>query len=148
MIILGIIGVLALANGQISLAKNYSIGINTMLYSSSFLIIGILLCMFFVLDKLYSYNMKLILKLDGFTKMMSNIKTYKLVLLGVISFLTGITISIISLLKWQNIHFGSLEPNTFMPKVILANCLIVIGLEIIFFAILINIMKIKTGVKK
>ncbi len=146
LILLGLLGTALLVNGHINLTDSYSLGINTMLYSSSFIIIGILLCMFFVLDKLYSYNMKLILKLDNFTKTMSKIKTYKLVLLGILLLLIGLILSIISLVKWHNLNFGNLNPNTFMPQVILANCLMVIGMEIIFFAVLVNIMKIKVGV--
>lgn len=144
LIILGIVGTFILINGKISLTKSYSLGINTMLYSSSFVIIGILLCIFFVLDKIYSYNMKLILKLDSFTKAMTKIKTYKLILLGAVLFILGLILSINSLIKWSNLNFGDLNPNTFMPQVILANSLIIISFEIMFFAILTNIMKIKT----
>ena len=143
LIALGLLGTGILINGQVNLTVNYSIGINTMLYSSSFIIIGILLCMFFVLDKLYSYNMKLILTLDKFSFIICKIKTYKLVLTGVIFLVIGLILSIISLTKWHSLNFGELNPNTFMPQVILANGLIIIGMEIIFFAVLVNIMKIK-----
>ncbi len=143
LMIIGIIGILLLINGQINLNSNYSIGIHTMLYSSSFVIIGILLCGFFILAKLYSYNVHLILELDGFTKRIINIKTHRFVFTGLIFLIIGIVISIMSVIKWGSVSFGDLNPVLFMPKVILANCLLIIGFEIVFFALLVGIMKMK-----
>ena len=143
LVFLGLIGVILLTNGQISITENYSIGIHTMLYSSSFIIIGILLFGFYVLDKIYSYNVGFILELDKVTKKILNIKSSYLVMFGVLLSLCGIIMSIMSLIRWKSFSFGSLNPESFMPKVIMANCLLVIGFEIIFITCLISIMKIK-----
>ena len=143
LVFLGLIGVVLLINGQISITENYSIGIHTMLYSSSFIIIGILLFGFYVLDKIYSYNVGFILELDKVTKKILNIKSSYLVMFGVLLSLCGIIMSIMSLIRWKSFSFGSLNPESFMPKVIMANCLLVIGFEIIFITCLISIMKIK-----
>ena len=143
LIIIGILGIILLAQGQFTLFKDYKIGIHSMLYCSSFLIIGVFLCIFFILDKLYSYHMNLIIELDAFTKKITKIKPWKLVIFGILLFSTGILTSIFSFLKWKHINFGDLEPTSFMPNIILANCFMIIGIEIIFFAILLSIILIK-----
>lgn len=143
LIIIGIIGILLLMNGQLPISPKHSIGIHSMLYCSSFIIIGFQLCIFFILDKLYSYHAHLINKLDKFTDKVSKISTYKLISLGLILTIIGFTISIIAFLDWKSLSFGELNPTSFMPQIILANCSLVIGIEIIFSSLLINIMNIK-----
>ena len=143
LVFLGLIGVVLLINGQISITENYSIGIHTMLYSSSFIIIGVLLFGFYILDKLYSYNVGFILELDKFTNKIVKTNSSFLIIFGLLLILGGIVMSVISLIKWKNVSFGTLNPELFMPSVIIANSLLVIGFEIVFISCLISIMKIK-----
>lgn len=140
---IGLIGLILLLNGQLFLSNNHSLGIHSMLYFSSFIIIGFNLCLFFILNKLYSYNIGLIEKLDKITKRIVKIPTHILIIIGSLFIVTGLGISIYSLLKWQSVSFGSLDPTNFMLKVIPANSLLILGAETIFSSILINIMNIK-----
>ncbi len=143
LMVIGILGIILLANGQFNITSNASVGIHTMLYSSSFIIIGVLLFGFYILDKLYSYNVGFILELDKFTNKIVKTNSSFLIIFGLLLILGGIVMSVISLIKWKNVSFGTLNPELFMPSVIIANSLLVIGFEIVFISCLISIMKIK-----
>ena len=141
--ILGLVGIILLRGGYFSINSNFSLGINSMLYFSSFIIIGFQLWIFSMFAKIHSYNNNILIKLDKITLKLMKIKTINYLLFGFILTLIGLIISIYSFLKWKNISFGDLDPNTFMPQVIIANCLLVIGIEIIFSGFLINTMNVK-----
>lgn len=141
----GIIGLVLLLNGQFFFTDNHSIGIHSMVYFSSFIIIGLNLCLFFILNKLYSYSIGLIDDLDSITNGVRKIPTYIFVIIGFLLILVGFGLTVSSFITWQNLDFGSLDPTNFMLKVIPANCLLVIGAETIFASVLINIMNIKHG---
>lgn len=141
--LVGLIGLLLLSNGQFFFTDNHSIGVHSMLYFSSFTIIGLNLCLFFILNKLYSYSIGLIDNLDSITNKIRKIPTHFLIIIGVLLVVIGLGISIHSFITWQNLDFGALDPTDFMLKVIPANCLLMVGAETIFASILINIMNIK-----
>lgn len=145
MTLFGIIGLVLLLNGQFFFTDNHSIGIHSMVYFSSFIIIGLNLCLFFILNKLYSYSIGLIDDLDSITNGVRKIPTYIFVIIGFLLILVGFGLTVSSFITWQNLDFGSLDPTNFMLKVIPANCLLVIGAETIFASVLINIMNIKHG---
>lgn len=141
--IIGLVGLLLLFRGQFFLTTNHSIGVHSMLYFSSFIVIGFNLCLFFILNKLYSFSIGFIDDLDCITNKIRNISTYVFIMFGLLLVVFGLGISIHSLITWYSLDFGSLDPTNFMLKVIPANCLLVIGTEMIFASILINIMNIK-----
>ena len=141
--LVGLIGLLLLSNGQFFFTDNHSIGVHSMLYFSSFTIIGLNLCLFFILNKLYSYSIGLIDNLDSITNKIRKIPTHFLIIIGFLLLVIGLGISIHSFITWQNLDFGALDPTDFMLKVIPANCLLMVGAETIFASILINIMNIK-----
>ena len=143
LIIVGLIGFLLLLNGQFFISDNLSLGIHSMLYCSSFIIIGFNLCLFFILNKIYSYNIGFIDYMDKITNRIVKIPTNVMILIGLFLILVGFGISIYSLITWQSLSFGDLEPAKFMLKVIPANILLVLGTEILGSSILINTMSIK-----
>lgn len=143
LLILGIVGVILLSNGELTINNNLNLGIHTMLYCSSFIVIGFQLCIFYLLAKIYAYKVKIISKLNKIIIKIMNTPTIRFVLIGLIFFIIGLVLSISSLLSWKNVQFGNLNSNTFMPQVILANCSLVLGLQIFFSAFLISVMDIK-----
>ena len=135
MTIIGLVGLLLLFKGQFFLTTNHSIGVHSMLYFSSFIVIGFNLCLFFILNKLYSFSIGFIDDLDCITNKIRNISTYIFIMFGLLLVVFGLSISIHSLITWYSLDFGSLDPTNFMLKVIPANCLLVIGTEMIFASI-------------
>ena len=143
LLIIGLVGVILLFNGTLSITKNFSLGVHSMLYFSSFIIIGFQLCLFCILAKIYAYKVNIINKLNRFYSWIMNVPTIRLVLFGLLFFVIGLVVSIISIASWHNVQFGNLNPNTFMPQVILANCCLIIGLQIFFSSFFISVMNIK-----
>ena len=92
--LVGLIGLLLLSNGQFFFTDNHSIGVHSMLYFSSFTIIGLNLCLFFILNKLYSYSIGLIDNLDSITNKIRKIPTHFLIIIGVLLVVIGLGISI------------------------------------------------------
>lgn len=140
---IGIVGIILLYNGHLSITKNFSLGIHSMLYFSSFITIGFQLCIFSLFAKIYSYRVKLINKLDKLTNKIMHINTFEWVILGSIFIILGIVLTIISLISWKSYNFGNLNPDIFMPQVIIATLSLIIGLQIIFSGFFIGVMNIK-----
>ncbi len=143
LLLIGLIGTILLFNGKLSITNDFSLGIHSMLYFSSFIIIGFQLCIFSFFAKIYSYRVNLINKLDKVTKKIMNISTIKYFFIGSIFVILGIILTIISLVSWKNVSFGNLEPNTFMPQVILATTSLIVGIQIIFSGFFVGVMNIK-----
>lgn len=141
--IIGIIGVILLFNGKLSITSDLNLGIHSMLYFSSFIIIGFQLCIFYLFAKIYAYKVRIVNKLNKFTNYIMHASTLKFVLLGIFLIIIGLVLSVVSFVSWKNIQFGNLNSETFMPQVILANCSIILGLQVFFSAFFINVMNIK-----
>ncbi len=141
--IIGIVGVILLFNGKLSVTSDLNLGIHSMLYFSSFIIIGFQLCIFYLFAKIYAYKVRIVNKLNRFTNYIMNAPTLKFVLLGIFLIIIGLVLSVVSFISWKNIKFGNLNSEIFMPQVIIANCSIILGLQVFFSAFLINVMNIK-----
>ena len=140
--ILGLVGMILLSSGNFFINDNLSLGIHSLLYFSSFIIIGIELCFFSIFSKIYLYK-ELKIKPSKFINKVSKMNIVKLILMGLILFMIGLVLTIISVVNWKNNGFGDLNPNIFMPKIIVANCMLITGIEIIFSAFLINTISIE-----
>ncbi len=142
LLIIGLIGMIILFNGNV-LINNINFGIHTMLYCSSFVIIGFQLCIFYLFAKIYAYKEQIITKINKITMRIMNTSTLKFVIVGVLLIILGIVLSIISLVSWKNAKFGNLNTELFMPQVIIAISSLILGLQIFFSAFFISVMNIK-----
>ena len=142
LLIIGLIGMIILVNGNV-LINNVNFGIHTMLYCSSFVIIGFQLCIFYLFAKIYAYKEQIITKINKITMHIMNTSTLKFVIVGVLLIILGIVLSIISLVSWKNAKFGNLNTELFMPQVIIAISSLILGLQIFFSAFFISVMNIK-----
>ena len=140
--VIGLVGMILLSNGSFQINNNLNLGIHSLLYFSSFIIIGIELCFFSIFSKIYLCK-ELSIKPSKLISKIMNISIIKLILIGFLIFTIGLVLTIISIISWGNIGFGDLNPNTFMPRIILANCMLIIGIEIIFSSFLINTISIE-----
>lgn len=143
LLVIGLIGTIVLLNGELLIANKLTLGIHSMLYFSGFIMIGFQLCLFFILSKIYAYKNGIIQKLSKFIDSIMNAPTYRFVLVGLLLVIIGLSISISSIITWKNVNFGDLNPVTFMPKIIVANCSLILGLEIFFSTFFLNMMSIK-----
>ena len=143
LLVLGIIGMILLFNGHLAITNNLNLGIHSMLYFSSFIIIGFQLCIFYFFAKIYAFKTKIINDVNKLTMKIMNASTLKFVLFGLLLFMVGLVLSIISFISWKNVQFGDLNSTTFMPQIIIANCGLILGLQIIFSGFFISVMNIK-----
>ena len=143
LLIIGIVGVILLINGQVSITSNINLGIHSMLYFSSFIVIGFQLCLFYLFAKIYAYKVGIINQINKLTMIIMNTSTIKFVLTGLCLFIIGLVLSIISFVSWKNVQFGNLNSTTFMPRVIIANCSLILGLQVFFSSFFISVMNIK-----
>ena len=143
LLLIGLIGMVLLGKGSFSITNSLNLGIHSMLYFSSFIIIGFQLCIFYFFAKIYAYKNKIINTINKMTMKIMNASTLKFVILGLILFTVGLVLSIISVILWKNNQFGNLNSELFMPQVIIANCGLILGLQIFFSAFFISVMNIK-----
>lgn len=143
LLIIGLIGIVLLFNGSFTITDNFNLGIHSMLYFSSFIIIGFQLCIFYLFAKIYAYKNNIINSINKITMKIMNTSTLKFVIVGLILFIIGLVLSIISLISWKNMKFGNLNSELFMPQVIIANCSLILGLQIFFSAFFISVMNVK-----
>ena len=84
LLIIGIIGTILLSRGRFPITENFNLGIHSMLYFSSFIIIGFQLCVFYFLAKIYAFKVGITNKINSFTKYVMQTSTLKFVLLGIL----------------------------------------------------------------
>ena len=141
LLLMGLIGFCLLFHGNISINNSISLGVHSLLYFSSFIVIGLELCFFSIFSKIYLCKY-LNIKPPKLLNFIIDFSNLKLIIIGLLLFISGFVFSIISFINWKNLGFGNLNPNTFMPNVILANSMLIIGIQILFSAFLINTLSI------
>ena len=117
-----------------------TLDINTLLYSAAMVIVGFNLISFHVFTKLYAIHAGFIKVDDGF---LIRINAEKCAILGSISALVGIALTVFAFVLWGRESFGDLNPERFMRLTIPAVTLIAVGIQLLFSGFFIEILRIK-----
>lgn len=148
-LILSIIGLLVMIFIAIGPMKigNVNFGINTMMYGSVGILVGINIILFALFTKAYALNSGFIPKENKAVSFFERFTVEKGVVFGACLTMLGLIATVIAFIIWGNNSFGSLQPESIMKITIPAATLIAIGLELIFASFFLGILDIKIKVK-
>jgi glycosyltransferase involved in cell wall biosynthesis len=142
LVITGVLITSILFNGPVFIG-NVGFDVHTMLYSSTFVIIGIQMIAFYLFSRTYAINEGL----DPDINWLKNYNRYfsleKGIILGFILFTVGLGITIESLYTWNKLSYGNLNPSQMLRKVIPAVTLLVLGTQIIFYSFFNSLLNLK-----
>lgn len=139
--VIGLVLMVLLTIGPISIG-DVTFDIQTLLYSSAMLLLGVNMMLFSVYTETYARR-------TGFIPMkepkglMKIFTLEKGIIFGVLLFIIGIVCSILAVTVWSKLSFGELNPNRSMRLTIPSFTAIVLGAELIFSSFFIGILQIE-----
>ncbi|MBR1814048.1 MAG: glycosyltransferase family 2 protein [Lachnospiraceae bacterium] len=139
--VLGLVLMVSLLLGPIHLS-GVSLDINTLLFASAFLIIGMNLISFSIFTKVYA-SVSGYIPMTKSMERLKNFQTDKGVFIGVLLFLAGVIVSIVAIVIWGRAGFGALEPGVVMRITIPAVALCILGVQLAFGSFMVSILQIK-----
>jgi glycosyltransferase involved in cell wall biosynthesis len=139
---LGLIGMLVIAQGQITIDK-VNFDINTMLFLGGLTIIGIQLIFFSLFTYIYAINTNYLPIEDKLNQRLEKLTIEKGIMIGILLFVIGFVMTLISIFEWKNTAFSNLNPLVVMKLTIPAMILMVVGIQIIFSSFFAGILKVK-----
>jgi len=114
--------------------------INTLLYSAAMVIVGFNLLFFHVFTKIYAVQARFIKTGKGFH---AGLNAENCALIGFITVLAGIAMTVLAFVLWGRETFGELNPERFMRLTIPSMMLILVGIQLVFSGFFIDILRIK-----
>ncbi len=118
---------------------NYYLDIHTMLFSSTFVIIGLQVLFFFIYSKLIAAH---VVKINNDTSYILKFFTLERgIILGLILTLTGFAGSFYTIFFWMQTAFGPLIPSQVMRILIPSVTCLIAGIQIIFSSFFISTLK-------
>ena len=143
MFLLGLIGMIALAFGDLRISDSFGFGIHTMLYCGGLIVIGFQAIEFSLFAKVYATNSGMHPKEDKIINKLHKFTLEKGLILGMILALIGLILTIFAIVKWGQAGFSTLDPLQIMPITIPAVDLLVIGVQSAFASFFLGILNIK-----
>jgi glycosyltransferase involved in cell wall biosynthesis len=117
--------------------------VHTLLYATSLLLIGFQFVVFYGFTKVFAVTQHLLPKSSRYNSLFKYINLEKGLVLGFITTLIGIFLSIYGLSLWSKNNFGVLEVRTTLRIIIPAVTTIIIGIQIILFSFFFSILGLK-----
>ena len=142
LLILGALLTIALEFGDLVLPGVFSLGIHTLLYACAFMALGVNIIFFGVYTKVYAYETQFIPRTESMEKL-ARFSVDKGVFWGVLMILTGIGISIAAIWQWSRGDFLNADPESLMRLTIPALALFEIGVQFVFSAFFLGILRIR-----
>lgn len=140
--IIGLIMMVAIGVGPMRIGS-VNFGINTMMYGSASLLVGINISLFSMFTKAYALSTGFIPNNPKTIGILEKFTVEKGVVIGVVLTLMGLIATIVAFVIWGNNSFGSLQPESIMKITIPATTLIAIGIEMIFASFFLGILEIE-----
>lgn len=140
--LIGIIIMVAIGVGS-SRIGNITFGINTMMYGSASLLVGVNIILFSLFTKAYAISSGFIPNSTKTISVFEKFTVEKGVITGLVLTILGIFATVVSFIIWGNNSFGRLQPESIMKITIPAATLIAIGIELIFASFFLGILEIK-----
>lgn len=140
--VIGLIIMVAIGVGPTKIG-NISFGINTMMYGSASLLVGVNISLFSMFTKAYALSSGFIPNSPKTIGIFEKFTVEKGVVVGLVLTLLGIAATILAFVIWGNNSFGNLEPESIMKITIPATTLIAIGIELIFASFFLGILEIE-----
>lgn len=143
LIIIGLILGMILSLGQLSIG-GVVLSIHSMIYCMVAIIVGINIIYFYLFTKIYAEKNHFIPKdksIDKFVKFGED----RGILIGIMTFLFGLILTIVAVIIWSRTGFNELEPEKIMRLVVPSATFIEVGIETIFASFFMGILKIERG---
>ncbi|MBF0458262.1 MAG: glycosyltransferase [Nitrospirae bacterium] len=145
--ITGILLNLLLIHGPLPFLGAY-IDIHTMLYSSTFIVIGVQSAAFAFFSKIFAINAGLIPDNDRFIQGIKFFTLEKGIMLGLILIIIGLAMSVYALSLWEKTAFGALNPAAMMRITIPAVTILTLGVQVIISSFYLSILGLKSDKNK
>jgi len=125
--------------------KDIVLDIHTLLYTSSFVLIGFQFLVFYCLTKIYAVENDLLPKSNHYDTLFKYINLERGLVLGVLILIIGGILSYYGLFIWKNKDFGNLNPTHTLRIVIPAVFTILLGIQVILFSLFFSILGLKNN---
>ena len=142
MMVLGFIFSLLLIISPIQILT-VTFDMHTLLYATSSLLIGFQFVVFYGFTKVFAVTQNLLPKSSRYNLLFKYINLEKGLILGFITTLIGVILSIYGLSLWSKNNYGVLEVQTTLRIIIPAVTTIIIGVQIILFSFFFSILGLK-----
>jgi glycosyltransferase involved in cell wall biosynthesis len=117
--------------------------VHTLLYSTSTLLVGFQFVVFYGFTKVFAVTQNLLPKSKRFNSLFKYINLEKGLVLGFITTLIGLGLSIYGFFLWSRNNFGVLEVQTTLRLIIPAVTTIIMGVQIVLFSFFFSILGLK-----
>ncbi|GGG54805.1 glycosyltransferase family 2 protein [Bizionia arctica] len=144
LIVIGFISSVVIISQPIVI-DNIHLDIHTLLYTSSFVLIGFQFIVFYALTKIYAVENKLLPKSNRYNKLFKYLNLETGLIIGVLFLIVGIVLSYFGLNIWKHSNFGELNPSETLRIIIPAVFTILLGMQIIFFSLFFSILGLKNS---
>ncbi len=138
---LGLILTALLIGGPLTVST-VTFDIHTMLYASAAIVVGVNIIFFSIYTKTYAKNTGFI-PVKPKAAIFEKLTVEKGIAFGVILFILGFILTIVTLVVWSKSSFGATNPQSLMRITIPALTLIEVGIQITFGSFFIGILNIK-----
>ncbi len=123
--------------------NSINLDVHTLLYTSTFLLIGFQFVIFYGLTKIYAVENELLPKSKRYTKIFKLLNLEKGLILGFLIFCLGLFLSFKGVSHWKASGFGNLEVSTTLRLVIPAVTALQFGIQTILFSLFFSVLGLK-----
>lgn len=142
LMVFGIITSLFLIIGPVTIG-NINFDVHTLLYTSSFVLIGFQFILFYGLTKVFTVENELLPKSNKYDRLFKFLNLEKGLIAGLLFLILGTVLSISAYTDWQATSFGNINNTNVFRTVIPAVTLILLGIQIILFSLFFSILGLK-----
>ena len=122
-----------------------TLDVHTLLYSTSFIIIGFQFILFYGLTKIFSVENGLLPKSNRYKKLFKFLNLEKGLIIGGIIFLIGCFLSIKGINIWGENNFMETNPSVLLRVVIPAITCLQMGIQIVLFSLFFSVLGLKNN---
>lgn len=122
---------------------NFNLDVHTLLYASTFLLIGLQFVIFYGLTKVFAVENHLLPKSKRYYSIFKIINLERGLIIGLILLVLGLFLSVKAILHWKALNFGPLNVTTTLRLVIPAVTLLQFGTQTILFSFFFSILGLK-----
>tara|TARA_R110002111_G_scaffold141439_3_gene207467 strand:- start:5440 stop:6591 length:1152 start_codon:yes stop_codon:yes gene_type:complete len=123
--------------------SNFTLDINTLLYTSAFFLVGIQFIIFYGLTKVFAVENELLPKSNRYNKLFKFINLEKGLIFGFILLIIGVFLSFKGLATWEDTDFGHLDKSTTLRIIIPAITTLQLGIQTILFSFFFSVLGLK-----
>ena len=123
--------------------QSFTLDVHTLLYTSSFLLVGFQFIIFYGLTKIFAVENELLPKSNRYNKLFKFINLEKGLIFGFILLIIGIYLSFNGLASWQETRYGHLDTSATLRIIIPAITALQLGVQTILFSLFFSVLGLK-----